>query len=96
MTEGERMNREDAYRFAMMVEMLADEVGFSISKAMAPPGAPPFINPYTCRVSMPMTGEGNPKPIIEAHGATMFEALTRALADAHERRAVVLRVCAGG
>lgn len=92
MTEGERMNRDDAYRFAMMVEMLADEVGFSISKAMAPPGAPPCINPYTCRVGMPMTESGS---VIEAHGATMFEALTRALADAHERRAAVLRVCAG-
>lgn len=98
MTDGEKMYREDAERFVWLVQSLPQSVGFVFTRQVSPEGSPAIVNPYTCEISMPEADpphEGNRSaPLHKAHGATMFEALCRALADAYTQRGLNFRMWA--
>lgn len=96
MTEVERREHKDIDRFVTAVMWLPRDIGFSITRPMQLVGAPELANPYTCILGMDGSGRGtNPTRHCEANGATMYEALMRALADAHEQKAINIRVNAG-
>lgn len=98
MMDSERRDPGDFDRFVHMVRLLPPEVGFSLSRPMCPPGAPEVVNPYTCIVGMPhaqildRAPSGDRYRNCEGVGATMYEALTRALSEAYAQRAITLRL----
>lgn len=100
MTEGEKMYREDAMRFAWLVQSLPQDVGFLFTKVMSPEGTPAVVNPYTCEISMPQSDKPEDAAAAPYHtrhganGATMFEAMCRALADAYTQRGLNFRMYA--
>lgn len=95
MTEVEQREHRDAERLARAVMWLPPDIGFSITRPMQPTGSEPLVNPYSCIIGMVGAGHGsNPTRHCEAFGATMYEAFMRALADAHESKAVNIRLSA--
>lgn len=100
MTEGEKMYREDAERFAWLVQSLPQNVGFLFTRAVSPEGSPAMVNPYSCEISMPESDRPEDlakapyRSMHRAHGATMFEAMCRALADAYTQRGENFRLWA--
>lgn len=97
MMESERRDPGDFQRFVEMVRLLPPEVGFALTRPMCLAGAPEIINPYTCIIGMPWAAKLREDQSgfrnCEGTGATMYEALMRALSDAYAQRAITLRLC---